>query len=782
MDIKKIKVDTWDIATLLYEVKSGRLRIPRFQRDFVWPKKKVLELLESIYKEFPIGSFFIWEAPKQYNNLFRKIPELEIKDPDSSDDIRYILDGQQRITSLFVIIQGLKLSGLDYSNICFDLDKSEFIHRAGDMERFIPLHKLLGTERHKIYAKLTEERKSTFDKCAQIFHKYPLSIVLVKDKGLEDVCKVFERINQGGKRLDIFDLVVAGTWDEDLNFDLKERIQKLNEKFESSFGEIDAEVVTETLSLVIHGQCTRAYQLKLKAKEIIDIWDDVVESIEKSIDFIKHNLGVKRYDFLPYRDILPLMAYFYFKAEKMSTFQKKKIEEWFWKVSFSERYSGVTFTKMGEDKVLFDSIVNSNEIDIDYPINLNIERIKSIKMGRSTAVRNAIICILALKNPQNFRNNQFVPLDRDYFYEFNKSEKHHIFPKSYLKKQGIKEEDIITNFCFIPSELNKEISNKKPSEYFKDYKKLNKDEFDTILKSHLIPNKEDSGIWSDDYYKFITQRAELIENEIKKLIGTKNKIELELEENPNHVIDKLETKIRYMIHSILYEEFGEDYWEENIPQDIQNLVRERVLDAIKKEPYQKEVYEDAFRKIEFCDIMDYSKIIIKNWNLFEDIFVSKEKVDKYFKNLKDYRNSIKHSRRLSELEKKEGEIAVQWLNKSIEAYERNPEFIDIDRENKIEQIEYKDISHFGMELGIQDIYDKLHKQIIDLGTNIIFKINKHFIGYKKGSSIYFIIIRPRKNSLWLGLRKRGKEFKKEFKINNLNQIRDIINEIKSFYE
>jgi hypothetical protein len=75
----------------------------------------------------------------------------------------------------------------------------------------------------------------------------------------------------------------------------------------------------------------------------------------------------------------------------------------------------------------------------------------------------------------------------------------------------------LANFCFIPAELNKDILNKKPSQYFKEIKDENP-EFETTMKTHLIPVDKDSGIWSDEYNKFLKQRAELIKREIELLI------------------------------------------------------------------------------------------------------------------------------------------------------------------------------------------------------------------------------------------------------------------------
>ena len=745
MEIQKIKVTDWDLADLINAVKSGKLRIPRFQRDFVWERSKVTKLLGSMYKEFPIGSFFIWYAPKKYNSFFREIPELNLKNPENTDEIQYILDGQQRITSLYVTIKGLTINGVDYSKICFDLDKEEFVRIEGDGIRFIPLCQLLGEERHKIYDKLSEERKVIFDKCVQIFNKYPLSVVLVYDKGLEEVCEIFERINQGGKRLSIFDLVVAGTWSED--FELKDKIEELNKQFSGSFGKVEPEVVTETLSLIIKKQCTRAFQLQLTNADIKGVWDGAIESIKKSIDFLRNNLGVKRYDFLPYRDLIPLVAYFYYKSSKMSPAQKEKIEEWFWKVSFSERFSTTTFTRMGEDREILDKVISEEEVSIDYPININLGKIKNIKMGRETALRNAIFCILAMKNPRNFSNNTLISLDKDFFSEFNSSEKHHIFPKSFLRKQKIEGENLLVNFCFIPSDLNKEILNKKPSDYFKDYKKLNEN-FDDTISTHLIPYQDNSGVWSDDYEKFISQRAELIEAEIKKRVGITTKLESELESNPAKVVDTLETKIRWKIHSVLYEEFGENYWQEKIPQDVHVNINERIKEKLQKQPYEKkEDYEQPIRKFEFCDVMDYAKIILKNWNLFEDVFGSKEQLDKHFKNFKEYRNSVKHARTMTNVEKKEGEASIEWIMESVSKR----------TESEIEATdsgEYSELDHFVKPSGsVTELYNKLKESILSFGSDVKLLPHKHYIAFKRFTNFTSLKLQKNRIKLWISIDK-----------------------------
>jgi len=525
MRIDKIKIEPGlKLGDIMSGVEKGKIRIPRFQREFVWERPKVVKLLDSIYHQFPIGSFFFWEAPRKYNKFFRNIAELGLPEPDEREDITFILDGQQRITSLHVTAKGITLDELNYGDICFDLEKQEFVIRKADNKRYIAVYDMLDEKKHlEIHKNLLKdddlpgEYPDRFAVCREVFMTYPFSVVIVRDAELEGVCEIFERINQAGKRLSLTDLVVANTWSED--FDLRERIKEFNKTLNSKgFQELDAEAITESLSLSIKGGCTRSFQLQIKTEDIKNVWGKTIESINLAIDFLRGNLGVKRYGFLPYRGIIPVLAYYFYKSNNkaINPSHKEIIEKWFWRVSFSERYGSAAPTHMGEDRKLFDQVIDNEQASLDYSANVEIGNIKSIQMKTTSAVKNAVICLLSIKNPRHFRNNTFIPLDDSYFSDFNSPEKHHIFPASVLEKQGIKEFSL-ANFCFIPAELNKYILGRKPSQYFKEFKDENP-EFEKTMGSHLIPISEDSGIWTDDYNKFIQQRAELIKKEIESSI------------------------------------------------------------------------------------------------------------------------------------------------------------------------------------------------------------------------------------------------------------------------
>src|ERR1035441_9718826 len=97
----KIAIAQPKLFDLIYEIgNKGTIRIPRFQRDYVWERPRVAKLFDSIYREFPIGSFFFWITPREYRHLYKQISDLQLPEPSEFDQIKMILDGQQRITSL----------------------------------------------------------------------------------------------------------------------------------------------------------------------------------------------------------------------------------------------------------------------------------------------------------------------------------------------------------------------------------------------------------------------------------------------------------------------------------------------------------------------------------------------------------------------------------------------------------------------------------------------------------------------------------------------------------
>ena len=96
--------DPLTIRRLVDRITSGDIRIPAFQRNFVWETEQVAFLLDSIYKGFPIGTVIIWKTDARLQSE-KDLGAFKLPDPAKDYPVNYVLDGQQRLTSLFSTFQ-----------------------------------------------------------------------------------------------------------------------------------------------------------------------------------------------------------------------------------------------------------------------------------------------------------------------------------------------------------------------------------------------------------------------------------------------------------------------------------------------------------------------------------------------------------------------------------------------------------------------------------------------------------------------------------------------------
>ena len=95
-------------SSLLAGIEDGRIRIPQFQRGFVWTMEKVARLIDSILKSYPIGTFVLWRTSEHLRSL-RKIGGQDFPQPTQGEPVDFVLDGQQRLTSLYACFKGLQV-------------------------------------------------------------------------------------------------------------------------------------------------------------------------------------------------------------------------------------------------------------------------------------------------------------------------------------------------------------------------------------------------------------------------------------------------------------------------------------------------------------------------------------------------------------------------------------------------------------------------------------------------------------------------------------------------
>jgi len=549
---KQPKPDSKKYTDLISEIQKGQIKVPKFQRNFVWSLDKTAKLLDSILKGYPIGTFILWETNERLNDI-KNIGNLEL--PAIPDDIKvqYVLDGQQRITSLYAAFLGAKIQKegekkiTDYSKIYVDLDgdvennDNQIVISEDPKSKHITLHKLLSAKYGELREIYSNEEIDKIQEYKETFTTYDFSTIVLRKEDIDSAIEVFTRINTGGQTLTLFEIMSAKTYDEEQDFDMEDKFQKLLKELEErKYDTISSSVILSVISLILskNKECKRKVILQLDKQAIIDIWDDVISALKESVDYFRSVYRIPVSAILPYDSLLvPFAYFFYFQKEKPKGEQIKFLEEFFWRMSLSFRYSSSTESKLAQDIKRIDEILKGNRPnyeDVKVYLSSPKDLIDTVFSAGSSYCK-AILCLLAYHEPKDFQDNGKVILDNSWLKVANSKNFHHFFPKAYLRKNNIGNENSLVNITLVSADLNKrKIKAKAPSIYIQDFLDEN-EELPTSIKSHLIDDLNNFGVISDDYLVFLEKRANAIFNELKKRIELK------------HKEDKKEDKIKELI-------------------------------------------------------------------------------------------------------------------------------------------------------------------------------------------------------------------------------------------
>jgi hypothetical protein len=509
------------IGRLRSKLLDGNIKLPPFQRDFVWKKDQVIDLLDSIKNDYPIGSILLWES-KDKLAYQRDIGGYKLPDVEEDYPVNYVLDGQQRITSIFgVFAEGEIIEDTlieqDIFQVFYDLREKIFItDKPEDEGAYIPLNILFNNSKFIAHIiDLDEKARKSATDLQSIFQNYEVPTVTIKKRSKDEVGLIFERINNTGTKLSSLELMIAWTWAEEFN--LRDAFENIFDILvEKNFGDIKEKVILQCLGAIIRETTKIKFVLELKPQSVRDSIENLTRSLEKAIDFISTQFNCTHLDFLPRVQMLVPLVYFFNQTNSVDAVQSKKLKQWFWSVAFSDRYSASTDQRMDDDIIFMKKISQSNFKDLrEYTHQLSVDGLTSIVFSKSNSYVKAFLLLMAQKNPKDLTNGQSIDYGRSLSI-YNRKEYHHIFPKAFLKSKvlSMKEINKMINFCLLPANSNKIISNKKPSEYFNNI--IPQESKVTILESNLIPNDDDI-YEKDDYDLFIFERSKIVLAEVNAL-------------------------------------------------------------------------------------------------------------------------------------------------------------------------------------------------------------------------------------------------------------------------
>lgn len=553
-------------SDLISEIETGQVKIPQFQRKFVWGIKASAKLLDSILKGYPIGTFIYWRTNERLRSV-RNLGNIVLPEPKHGEYVNYVLDGQQRLTSLYAALKGIKIINedqkeLDYSQIFIDLkavgdEPIVIIDIAGKEEfSFIKVTDLMEGD-FTLLGNYPKELHPLLKKYTKIIQSYNFSVINLKNAPIEVATEVFTRLNVGGKSLTLFEIMVAKTYhifppnpddpkSKEVTFDLDEKYEELKTELATShYNTIPSATVLQVVSILLEKDCTRKQILALDKMKFIEMWDEAIDCIKRSVDFFR-SYGIVVSRILPYNALIVPFSYFFHKHKQNPTgVMKKRLEDFFWRVSLGFRYSSAVEGKLAQDIDKIESIINDQLPKYEWAVKVDEEYIEAngwFSTGKSFI--KAILCLYAKQKPKSFDNHLDVIIDNSWLKIAASKNYHHFFPKSWMKK-NYKELDYfhvnhIVNITIVDDFLNKRtVKAKSPANYMKDFFKKNEDIQET-MKSHLIDLEKD-GIWENDYDSFYDNRLERITKKLQKfIIVQESKEELEVYEDVDEIEENMD--------------------------------------------------------------------------------------------------------------------------------------------------------------------------------------------------------------------------------------------------
>lgn len=678
---------------LLTELHTGLLALPDFQRSFVWAPDATRELLVSMIRAFPAGALLFLQG----GSATFKARAAEEAPKLTGRPSFLVLDGQQRLTSLYQAIYGVGDSRffLDIGSLLAgaEIDQAVKVLSADRAAAFasvevqarslmMPLSAVRehGAARWRdtvIPLRDDEHRERVRDllrdveyACIDPLVKYAFPVtVLPETTPLEAVCTIFETLNRTGKPLTPFELISARAFKGGLSlYDYwsaaVERYPVLAEY------EVEPYYLLQCIALRLGRSCKRGSVLGLKADDISGEWNDVIADLASVLGMLRDDCGVITSKWLPYRPMLiPLASAWRDLRSTTGPAQgamRAKLKRWFWCACFTGEYESSSATLAERDTPILRSWLSDGpEPDVVVRFAWDPERWRTVTV-RQQGLYRATIALTLTRHPRDFHTA--APLTPDLI-EASKVDDHHVFPRGYLRDSGRGDEiDSVLNHCLIDRATNIRIGKRAPSAYLHEIRAEHGSLSDQVLESQCLPTGISSPLSIDDYDGFLSWRMDLLRDVLGAASGgllapapagasgTASTLDVQ--------VQAVELELRRLIDDAL----GGDV--AALPSHVSDRISERLTTARRKNPAVGDGRYDALMgKLEYCDLRELQDIISAKaaWPAFEARFGTKETLNLRFGQLAELRNRIRHSRTLDEVTRKDGEAALLWFRQLLAA-------------------------------------------------------------------------------------------------------------------
>ena len=672
------------ISEILLSIDNDEYTIPEFQRGYVWNSTQVKGFFRSLYLGYPSGSFLIWKTKepskirgeqKESNSIFHQL----------------ILDGQQRLTTIYTIFKGKTpdwYEGVSLrTDLYFNIETEEFEYfmqkKMGNNPEWINVSEFLSkggvTSFISKFRDMSDEHKNYYMLNLEVLNKlgaissYAYYIKEITITDIDKVVEIFNLVNKTGTTLNESDLalaIITSNWPS-----VKDKYRVAIEEYKRHNYNFSFNFFTRCLNILTteRGKFTSDIA-EVNEAEFEAAWLRLNKILPHIINILRDNAFIDSSDNYNSLYVLYVLVYYLSKNDLnfSSEEEANKAIYWLYTSLLWGRFSGSSESYLEKDMNVIketnsiDGLIN--EMYLYRGSNLSLRPDDLALQGIRSKVYNLFYCAIRAQNAKDWTNPAISLYSKNMGYN-NKLEMHHIFPKAFLYKKLNSSNSIhkamvneISNMSFVTQQSNMDILDKDPALYLPQIpvEQLRKQFVPTDPQYYTI----------ERYEEFLEERRKLLCNGLNKFldkyyINPEKSVIPEDLSNYNDDIETVEFALRDLINQKLNDAAEKDPYVEFISQHIREKVDGRLLNWLMKNPGEdSSQFKNIRRKLDFFDLQEYKDVVVSKhvWQLFESNFGSKSVLENRFNQLAELRNSIRHSRDLTEATLKDGEAAISWFN------------------------------------------------------------------------------------------------------------------------
>lgn len=517
------------ISTILDHIDSGHMALPEFQRGYVWNRDQVRGLFDSLYRRHPVGGLLVW-ATESNTAAHRGDGNL------AAGIVKLLLDGQQRMTSIYGVVRGRAPKFFDgnaraFDGLRFNLESETFSFYQPIKMKEDPLWIDVTALMQKgsaglgdFIAALTSDNNATpkigeyAGRLSRLLAVTDIEIhveeVTGTDKTLDVVVDIFNRVNSGGTKLSKGDLALAkicADWPE-----ARDTMKAKIKEWEGSGFRFNLDWLLRSVNTALTGEAKFQYLHDKSADQIRDGLKRAIKHIDTSLNMIGGRLGLDHDQVFFGRFGVPIMVrYLDTRNGNLNEKERDKLLFWFVQAGMWGRFSGSTESFIDQDLAALEGI--------DGGLDKLLEQLRLWHgglraepghfTGWSLGARFYPVLYLLTRMGESRDWGTGLPLKANLLGKMSRLEVHHIFPKAQLYKQSYSRSEVnaLANFCFLTKDTNLVITDRPPEEYFPEVEEAHPG----ALASQWIPM--DPALWKISAFRdFLEARKELLAEELNR--------------------------------------------------------------------------------------------------------------------------------------------------------------------------------------------------------------------------------------------------------------------------